>query len=383
MSVFTVHEPPLRAARSAADPERFAFVRDGFYFWAFALTPLWMIWHRMWLVLLIYLIVIVGADGAMHYAGIGSGGDVAAGLLLVVAHRVRGGDARRFTLARRGWGDMSALSPATAWRPPSGASSTPGLRRADSAGERPSAASPRAVVCAERAAGVRHYRPVSRTGGAALSIAIVDYGSGNLHSAAKAFERAAHDAGIGEAIVVTNDPEAVVSRRSGGAARRRRVRRLPPRARCGRRHGGRAGGGGTRQGPTVPRHLRRHAIARRTRPRIRGDRRVGLDRRRSRSHYACRPAAENPAHGLEHARVTRPHKLVEGLSLGSEGLHAYFVHSYELKVAQRADLVAEADYGGPLTAIVARDNIVGTQFHPEKSQKLGLAVIANFLKWKP
>jgi len=59
------------------------------------------------------------------------------------------------------------------------------------------------------------------------------------------------------------------------------------------------------------------------------------------------------------------------------------VHSYELKVANRADLVAQADYGGPVTAIVARDNIVGTQFHPEKSQKLGLALIANFLTWTP
>jgi glutamine amidotransferase len=75
--------------------------------------------------------------------------------------------------------------------------------------------------------------------------------------------------------------------------------------------------------------------------------------------------------------------LVEGLGLGAEGRHAYFVHSYAFNVALRADLVAEAEYGGPLTAIVGRDNIVGTQFHPEKSQKLGLALIANFLTWKP
>jgi glutamine amidotransferase len=79
----------------------------------------------------------------------------------------------------------------------------------------------------------------------------------------------------------------------------------------------------------------------------------------------------------------RPHKLVDGLALGPDGRHAYFVHSYELKVAQRTDLVAQTDYGGPITAIVARDNLVGTQFHPEKSQKLGLALIANFLAWKP
>jgi len=59
------------------------------------------------------------------------------------------------------------------------------------------------------------------------------------------------------------------------------------------------------------------------------------------------------------------------------------VHSYELKTTQKSNLVAQADYGGPLTAIVGRDNMVGTQFHPEKSQRLGLALIANFLKWSP
>ncbi len=103
MSVFTVHEPPLRAADSAADPERFTFVRDGFYFWAFALTPLWMLWHRMWLVLLIYLVVAVGADSAMHYAGIGSGGVVVVELFISFLVGFEASTLRRFTLARRGW----------------------------------------------------------------------------------------------------------------------------------------------------------------------------------------------------------------------------------------------------------------------------------------
>jgi imidazole glycerol-phosphate synthase subunit HisH len=81
--------------------------------------------------------------------------------------------------------------------------------------------------------------------------------------------------------------------------------------------------------------------------------------------------------------MLKAHPLLDGIATGTDGLHAYFVHSYELKTAKRDDLVAQADYGGPLTAIVGRDNMVGTQFHPEKSQKLGLALIANFLKWAP
>jgi imidazole glycerol-phosphate synthase subunit HisH len=95
------------------------------------------------------------------------------------------------------------------------------------------------------------------------------------------------------------------------------------------------------------------------------------------------PALKIPHMGWNTLNVARPHPLLDGLKLGAQGLHAYFVHSYELKPARREDLMAHTDYGGPLTAIVARDNIVGTQFHPEKSQKLGLALIANFLKWTP
>jgi len=95
------------------------------------------------------------------------------------------------------------------------------------------------------------------------------------------------------------------------------------------------------------------------------------------------PSLKIPHIGWNTLNVVRSHPLLDGLPLGPDGRHAYFVHSYELKPAQRADLVADADYGGAVTAIVARDNIFGTQFHPEKSQRFGLALISNFLKWKP
>ena len=96
---------------------------------------------------------------------------------------------------------------------------------------------------------------------------------------------------------------------------------------------------------------------------------------------------EQPAptdlHGIVGASTKGSHKLLDGIPVGQDGLHAYFVHSYQLRPQDGSDLVAQADYGGPITAVVARGNVAGTQFHPEKSQKLGLALIANFLKWKP
>jgi imidazole glycerol-phosphate synthase subunit HisH len=216
-----------------------------------------------------------------------------------------------------------------------------------------------------------------------VNVAIVDYGSGNLHSAAKAFERAAHDAGIGEAIVVTNDPEVVT------AADRVVLPGVGAFADC--RRGLDAIDGMVAALEETVRHKGRpffgicvgmQLLAERGREYevtdglgwIAGE----VDRITPGD-----PQLKIPHMGWNTLNVTRPHKLVEGLNLGAQGLHAYFVHSYEFKAAQRADLVAEADYGGPLTAIVAHDNIAGTQFHPEKSQKLGLAVIANFLKWKP
>ena len=79
----------------------------------------------------------------------------------------------------------------------------------------------------------------------------------------------------------------------------------------------------------------------------------------------------------------REHALLRGIAPGPNGLHAYFVHSFHMVVAQRDQVIAETDYGGAVTAMVGRDNIAGTQFHPEKSQSLGLKLIANFLTWTP
>jgi glutamine amidotransferase len=94
-------------------------------------------------------------------------------------------------------------------------------------------------------------------------------------------------------------------------------------------------------------------------------------------------ALKIPHMGWNTIVTKRTHALLDGIALGPQGLHAYFVHSYQLQPANKSDLVAEADYGGPVTAMVARDNLAGTQFHPEKSQRLGLALLANFLRWKP
>ena len=92
------------------------------------------------------------------------------------------------------------------------------------------------------------------------------------------------------------------------------------------------------------------------------------------------PALKVPHMGWNDLVIDRPHPVLEGLATGD---HAYFVHSYQFRVADPAHLLAHCDYGGPVTAIICRDTIVGTQFHPEKSQALGLRLIGNFLRWRP
>jgi imidazole glycerol-phosphate synthase subunit HisH len=216
-----------------------------------------------------------------------------------------------------------------------------------------------------------------------VSVAIVDYGSGNLHSAAKAFERAAHEVGRGETIVVTQDPDVV--------ARAERVVLPGVGAFADCRRGLDAVGGMVEALEAAVRHKGRPFFGICVGMQLLAERGREYEVTEGLGWIAGEvdritpsdPGLKIPHMGWNTLNVARSHPLLDGLTFGPQGRHAYFVHSYHLKPAERADLVAEADYGGAVTAIVARDNIVGTQFHPEKSQKLGLALIANFLKWKP
>jgi imidazole glycerol-phosphate synthase subunit HisH len=214
-----------------------------------------------------------------------------------------------------------------------------------------------------------------------MSVAIIDYGSGNLHSAAKAFERAARESG--DAIVVTGDPEAVRT------ADRVVLPGVGAFADCRR---------GLDRVPGMVEALS-EAVRLRGKPFLGICVGMQLMAERGREYATTEGLGwiagdvrrisprdselKIPHMGWNTLTERRPHPLFAGIPLGPDGLHAYFVHSYHLRVADSADLVADSDYGGPVTALVARDNYAGTQFHPEKSQKLGLALIANFLKWKP
>jgi glutamine amidotransferase len=216
-----------------------------------------------------------------------------------------------------------------------------------------------------------------------MSVAIVDYGSGNLHSAAKAFERAARESGHDQPILVTSQPDDIAR------ADRIVLPGVGAYADCRR---------GLDEIPGMIEVLEQ---------RVRKDGKpffgicVGMQLMAERGlEYQVTPGLgwiagevdriapsdpdlKVPHMGWNTLNLQKPHPLLEDIPLGPDGLHAYFVHSYHLNPAQRSDLVAQADYGGPLTAIVGRDNMVGTQFHPEKSQRLGLRLIANFLKWTP
>lgn len=214
-----------------------------------------------------------------------------------------------------------------------------------------------------------------------MLVAIVDYGSGNLRSAAKAFERVAAEDGVSAEIAVTARAEVIARAdrivlpgvgafgdcRNGLHALPGMVEALAEQvlqrgrpflgicvgmqllAETGHEHGSHAGLGWIK-GQVVP-------------------------------ITPSDPALKVPHMGWnELAFVPGCHPVLKDLP---DNPHAYFVHSYRFACANGADSLARVDYGGPITAVIGRDNIIGTQFHPEKSQATGLKVISNFLKWMP
>ena len=206
--------------------------------------------------------------------------------------------------------------------------------------------------------------------------ALVDYDSGNLHSARKAFERMAAE--TGGKVVVTADPEVVgradrIVLPGDGAFPSCRAALLAV--------------------PGLAEAIVESVTAR-GRPFLGIC--VGMQMLATTGHEYAEtpgfgwvpgeirridaPGLKVPHMGWNDLVIDRPHPVLEGIATGD---HAYFVHSFAMRVADRADLVAHVDYGGPVTAIVARDNVIGTQFHPEKSQATGLRLIANFLRWQP
>ena len=209
-----------------------------------------------------------------------------------------------------------------------------------------------------------------------MQVALVDYDSGNLHSAEKAFALMGRE--VGATVTVTSDPEVV--------ARADRIV-LP---------GDGAFPACKAALDAVPGMVQALGDAVLTRAVPFMGICVGMQMLADLGHEyrdteglgwiggeidAIRaPDLKVPHMGWNDLTVLNPHPVLEGIVSGD---HAYFVHSWQFRVTDPAHLLASADYGGPVTAVVGRDNIVGTQFHPEKSQDVGLRIIANFLRWKP
>ena len=215
-----------------------------------------------------------------------------------------------------------------------------------------------------------------------MLVAIVDYGSGNLRSAEKAFQRAALESGLNAQIMVTADADLVAK------ADRIVLPGVGAYADCRR---------GLDAVPGMIDALHNSVIAK-ARPFLgicvgmqlmssRGlekETTSGLDWI-SGDVVPMQPADKTlriPQIGWNTLNAQSDHALLKDIPLGDGGWHAYFVHSYHLAAENPEQLVATTDYGMAVTAMVGRDNMVGTQFHPEKSQKLGLKLISNFLGWR-
>lgn len=216
-----------------------------------------------------------------------------------------------------------------------------------------------------------------------MTIAIVDYGSGNLHSAQKAFERAVRQADVSDKIIVTSKPEMIRN------ADRIILPGVGAFADCKKGLENISGMIDVLEERVIRQGYPFFGIC------------VGMQLLASRGleHVETKglnwiegdvaaispddAQLKTPHMGWNTLNAHQNHKLFDTIPMGDHGLHAYFVHSYALAPRNPNHIAATTDYGGTIVSIVARDNIVGTQFHPEKSQKLGLQLIANFLRWKP
>ncbi len=217
-----------------------------------------------------------------------------------------------------------------------------------------------------------------------MSVAIIDYGSGNLRSATKAFERAARETGLFPQVRLTADPDVVAK------ADRVVLPGVGAFADCQR---GLAAVDGMSEALI-------EAVIAKGKPflgicvgmQLMAER--GLEHGVAQGHgwipgdvTAMQPddaSLKIPHMGWNTIDLQGPaHPVLHGIEAGPDGKHAYFVHSYHLAASNPAHVLASFEYGGTFTAMVGRDNMIGTQFHPEKSQHLGLQLIGNFLKWAP
>ena len=212
-----------------------------------------------------------------------------------------------------------------------------------------------------------------------MTTVLIDYDSGNLHSAEKAFQRMAADVGAGP-VVVTSDADVV--------ARADRVV-LPGDGAFPACHAALTGRSGlyaamveaveVRGRPFLGICVGMQLMAKR-----------GLEYRETPGlgwidGQVDRIAPSDPDLKIPHMGwndlvIDQPHPVLDGLLTGD---HAYFVHSYQMELYNSGQLLAHCDYGGQVTAVVGSENRIGTQFHPEKSQAAGLRLIANFLRWRP
>lgn len=211
-------------------------------------------------------------------------------------------------------------------------------------------------------------------------VALIDYGSGNLRSAEKALARAAREAATGHEIAVTDKPDVVAK------AERIVLPGVGAFADCMNGLAKLSGMVEALNDAVIVKGRPFLGICVGMQLMARVGREFGdtpgldwIDGEVVRL-APSDPLLKIPHMGWNALHVVHPHALTQNLA---EDAHAYFVHSFEMRAARAGDVVARTDYGGPVTAIIGRDNIAGTQFHPEKSQAVGLALLGNFLKWRP